>query len=88
MYTKRGVLMPVEPTILYICANCFSVDTVSGNCPNCGQARVHCDPGDPDNPCRKPPMDAEGRILSRAPLWWLAHSVPHLRNQVKQMLSK
>jgi hypothetical protein len=44
---------------------------------------VECDPHDPDNPCRKPPIDAQGRILSRAPLWWLMRSAPYLREQIK-----
>jgi hypothetical protein len=80
--------MSSEITVLYVCPNCFSTDTVPGNCPECGHARRECDPGDPDNPCRKPPMDAEGHILSRAPLWWLAQSAPYLREQLKQKMNK
>jgi hypothetical protein len=33
-------------------------------------------------------MDAEGHILSRAPLWWLAQSAPYLREQLKQKMNK
>ena len=76
--------MSTEAVILYVCPNCFSADEAPCDCPDCGHTRVECDPGDPDNPCRKPPMDAEGRLLSRAPLWWLARSVPYLREQLKQ----
>jgi hypothetical protein len=80
--------MSDKAIILYVCPNCFSTDTAPGGCPDCQRARVECDPGDSDNPCRKPPMDAKGNMTSRAPLWWLAKSVPHLREQMKQALSK
>lgn len=75
--------MAANPTVIYICEHCFSADTAPGICPNCRQPRVECDPHDPDNPCRKPPIDAQGRILSRAPLWWLMRSAPYLREQIK-----
>ena len=80
--------MSSEITVLYVCPNCFSTDTVPGNCPECGHTRSECDPGDPDNPCRKPPMDADGHLLARAPLWWLAQSAPYLREQLKQKMNK
>ena len=79
--------MPAEPSMIYICRQCFLADTVPGACPNCRQPRVECDPGDPDNPCRRPPMDAQGRILSRAPLWWVVRGAPYLRDQLRRMLS-
>ncbi len=80
--------MTDELTMLYVCPNCFSTDTTPGQCPECDRARLECDPGDPNNPCRKPPMDAEGHLLARAPLWWLAHSAPYLREQLKQPLKQ
>ena len=80
--------MPAEPTVLYVCPNCFSVDKAPGTCPECGHTRVECDPGDPDNPWRRPPTDAEGRLLSRAPLWWLARAAPYLRSQLKQKMNR
>ena len=48
------------------------------DCPTCGDPLLTCRPGDPDDPCRKPLMDAQGRIRTRAPLWWLRHSVKEL----------
>lgn len=71
--------MSDEPTTLYVCGRCFSTDVVPGPCPNCGVARAECDPGRPDDPGRKPPMADDGRLLSRAPLWWLLRSAPFLR---------
>jgi hypothetical protein len=71
--------MATDITLLYICPHCFSADSAPGHCPHCGQPRVECDARDPDNPCRKPPMDAEGRLLSRAPLWWVVRHAPYLR---------
>ena len=80
--------MSDEITIVYVCPNCFSADTAPGDCPDCGRARLEFDPGAPNHPGRKPPMDAEGRVLSRAPLWWLARTAPYLREQLKQKLNK
>lgn len=76
--------MAGQPTVLYVCGNCFSVDEAPGKCPNCQRERIKCDLGDPDNPCRRPPMDAEGHLRSRAPLWWLVHSAPYLRAQLEK----
>ena len=28
--------------------------------------------GPPDDPRRRPPMDAQGHLLCRAPLWWVS----------------
>jgi hypothetical protein len=75
--------MSFAPTVLYVCPGCFSADIAPGACPDCGRERVVCDPGDPDNPCRKPPMDADGRLQSRAPLWWLVRTAPYLRTRLK-----
>jgi hypothetical protein len=80
--------MTTESRIVYVCPNCFTMDQESGPCPTCGRERIECDPGDPDNPSRKPLMDAQGQLQSRAPLWWLAQSVPHLREQLRQLLGK
>ena len=77
--------MSAEPSLLFVCPNCFSVDARPGTCPDCQRERVACDPGDPDNPCRQPPMDAQGNLQSRAPLWWLARSIPYLREKIKKM---
>jgi hypothetical protein len=39
---------------------------------------ITCHVGDLEDPCRRPLMDSEGRILTRAPLWWLNQSVAEL----------
>lgn len=76
--------MSVEPTLLYVCPDCFLADVSPGTCPACGHTRVECNPGDANNPCRKPPMDAQGRLRSRAPLWWLVRSAPYLREEIRR----
>jgi hypothetical protein len=68
-----------EVTAIYLCARCFSADGEPGLCPRCGTARVQCAVGEPDDPARRPLMDAAGRVVCRAPLWWLAHTTPYLR---------
>jgi hypothetical protein len=30
-------------------------------------------------------MDAQGNLLSRAPLWWLARTVPRLRERIQKL---
>lgn len=62
----------------FLCPKCFTVGRKSGPCPNCGASVLHCKPGDPDDPCRKPLMDARGEVRTRAPLWWLIKNIPEL----------
>lgn len=63
---------------LYLCPNHLIPSDQPGICPRCDREMVGCRPGDPDDPCRRPMMDQHGRILTRAPLWWLHYSVAEL----------
>jgi hypothetical protein len=63
--------MDVSVEILYLCETCFYASDQPGVCPDCGHELVECRPGTPDDPCRRPLMDQEGRLLTRAPLWWV-----------------
>ena len=63
--------MALDETEQYVCERCFSTDTAPGPCPRCGLPRRHIDLGGPEDACRRPPMDAAGHILSRAPRWWV-----------------
>jgi hypothetical protein len=69
-----------ETTTVYVCPRCFSTDEAAGPCPRCGPQRLRCELGAPDSDFRRPPHDADGRLLSRAPLWWLVRGAPYLRN--------
>jgi hypothetical protein len=69
---------------VFVCQRCFSMDVRPGPCPQDGMMRVECHLGDLDNPCRRPPMDESGRILNRAPLWWVLQSAPYLRDHVRR----
>ncbi len=60
---------------VYLCPRCLSAEASPGLCPRCGEERLACRPGDPEDPCRRPIMDAEGRVRTRAPLWWLRASL-------------
>jgi hypothetical protein len=60
---------------LYLCPRCLLPGETVGPCPRCGGQRLTCRPGDPDDPCRKPLIDAEGMVRTRAPLWWLRQTV-------------
>ena len=68
--------MILELTELYLCERCFSAADAPGACPRCEQPRRHFVLGTVDDPCRRPPTDADGRLLSRAPQWWVQVSAP------------
>ena len=61
--------MALDETEQYVCERCFSTDTAPGPCPRCKLPRRHCHLGGPQDACRRPPTDADGHILSRAPMW-------------------
>lgn len=63
---------------LYLCPRCLLPAEDPAPCPRCGGERLTCRPGDPDDACRRPPMDAAGHVRARAPLWWLRQTVPAL----------
>lgn len=63
---------------LYLCVNCLIPAEQAGQCEACGRERILCKPGDLSDPCRRPLMDAQGRVRTRAPIWWLKHRVGRL----------
>jgi hypothetical protein len=63
---------------VYLCPVHLVPTDQPGTCVQCGRPLVGCQPGDADDPCRRPIMDTHGRILTRAPLWWLRYSVTEL----------
>jgi hypothetical protein len=67
----------------YLCPRCLIPGDLPGSCPACGTERLHCCPGALDDPCRRPLMD-RGVVRTRAPLWWLQHSVTPLTKHLKQ----
>jgi len=55
----------------YLCSVCFRTSTEAETCHN---HPMHCcDTGRWGDECRKPLMTASGRLLTRAPRWWLQH---------------
>jgi hypothetical protein len=60
---------------LYLCPRCLLAGDTPEPCPRCGGTRLTCRPGDPDDPCRRPLVDAEGHVRTRAPLWWLRQTM-------------
>jgi len=61
--------------VLYVCPKHMEPSEKPGPCPICGRERVMCQPGEADDPCRKPLISPTGEIRSRAPLWWLVRRV-------------
>jgi hypothetical protein len=68
-----GEVIMAEETIkdFYMCPKCLEPALEPTPCPNCGGERLHCRPGDPDDPCRKPYTAMTDEHRSRAPIWWL-----------------
>ena len=60
---------------VFLCPRCLDSQPEAGTCPRCGLERIGCRPGDPDDPCRRPLVDAAGQVRTRAPLWWLRQTV-------------
>lgn len=59
---------------LYLCPNCFNAlqaEAMAEPCEVCGHSLIECRPGDTDDPCRKPMMDDDGDLVTRAPMWWV-----------------
>ncbi len=75
---------PTSDADIYLCPNCFSPADEPGDCSKCGHARVGCRPGDPDDPCRRPLMDSDGNLRTRAPLWWLQYTVTNLTDYLRK----
>ena len=66
---------------IYICPRCFEAQDSDGHCSKDGTKLISCRPGHPDDPCRRPLVDEDGKIRTRAPIWWLRYSVMEvLRN--------
>lgn len=69
---------------IYLCPQCFEAQASPGPCPKDGSELLTCRPGDLDDPCRRPLMDAEGQVKTRAPGWWLRYSVTDLMKHIEE----
>jgi hypothetical protein len=67
-----------EAEQIYLCPRCLQAYNSAGRCLKDGSELFTCRLGDPDDPCRRPLIDAKGRVVTRAPIWWLQHSVADL----------
>ncbi len=70
--------------LIYLCRRGFHTQGQAGKCPRDGLELVRCKPGAPDDPCRKPLMEAQGRVMTRAPRWWLPHTVRRLMQTLER----
>jgi hypothetical protein len=77
-------MSPQEGSITYLCSRCFSFEDAAGTCPRCGIARIECLPGKADDPHRRPIMNERGQVRSRAPRWWLRHTVGRLLRLINE----
>ena len=69
---------------IFLCPRCLTAAAEPGACLLCGAERLGCTPGEPDDPCRRPVVDAGGQVRTRAPLWWLRQSVAPLTSYLER----
>jgi hypothetical protein len=67
----------------YLCPRCLTPGDSPGSCSVCGTERLRCCPGENNDPCRRPLIES-GMVRTRAPLWWLQHSVTRITRHKKQ----
>lgn len=70
-------------TVVYLCPNCLNSEESEGPCSICGTLVVACDTGKPGDPERRPLIDGEGRVRTRAPQWWLKQRLSKFVKYVK-----
>lgn len=68
---------------IFMCPRCLVAQIKAGSCPKCKVKLIACHPGAENDPCRRPLMNADGRVLSRAPVWWLKHSASQLVDHIE-----
>ena len=69
---------------IYLCPRCLAASAQPGVCDRCGEERLGCRPGEADDPCRRPLMDARGQVRTRAPLWWVRKTMARLAEAIEQ----
>ncbi|MFQ5944149.1 MAG: hypothetical protein ACE5JF_11400 [Anaerolineales bacterium] len=67
-----------EEIVIYVCKRCTTSSGEAGKCRYCGGEKVACHPGDDGDPIRRPLLDADGNVVTRAPIWWLHETIPEL----------
>ena len=67
-----------EKLVIWVCQRCTASAGESGKCEFCGGTKVACYPGEDGDPVRKPLIDGEGNVLTRAPVWWIQETAPEL----------
>lgn len=63
---------------IYLCSRCLIAGDAPGICQRCGQELIVCQPGSCEDPQRRPLIDGQGNVRSRAPIWWLRHTLGSL----------
>lgn len=63
---------------MFMCRNCLLADEEATPCPRCGRERRPVRPGAEADPVRRPLIDGQGNVRTRAPLWWLRETVADL----------
>ncbi len=58
-----------EHRIIYVCEACLHCSKEPGT--HHSRPMVQCDAGCPGDECSKPVESADGRLLTRAPRWWI-----------------
>ena len=74
----NGQTMNGNAALLHVCTRCLTPSAEADPCRYCGGQKVACRTGGEGDPLRRPLIDRGGRLLTRAPIWWLHYTVPEL----------
>ena len=74
----NGRAMNAGGVVLHVCKRCLTPSAEPEPCRYCGGQKVACRAGGEGDPLRRPLIDRRGRVITRAPIWWLHYTVPQL----------
>jgi hypothetical protein len=76
------------PDVVFLCPKCLIGQEAGGNCPYDGTELIECRPGSKEDPQRRPIMQTDGRVLTRAPKWWLKFTVSNLMRFIEPRVNR
>lgn len=76
--TGGSCMAMIDTTVVHICPRCLNCEEGQGPCRVCGTEVLACEAGSTEDRIRRPLIDNQGRVRTRAPRWWLRKRVGKL----------
>ncbi len=67
---------------VYVCPECHIISPTAMQ--HHDEAMIECDAGEPGDERSKPVFDAHGRLVTRAPRWWVETCIDTARARAKE----